>query len=264
MNKTQMIDFLESRFNKCTDDLLEMCQIYLEDSCEDTFEDYYQEFRHVIGASKVMNGVSKLVLFFDEYPDYVFKIPLRGYLRIPEEEEDEYSFAAQRDELCISYDRNEVSCYSDASHCGKYPVMPDDYCETEEYLYGLASKAKVASMFAKTIYLGNIVGVDVYVSNRIAHEYDDCKSRHTSKYNKERARAIFAKSNHKYNKYAELYPDDLAMFICDYGINAAKRLIDFVNENDVTDFHTGNFGIDESGRIKIIDYSGFEDSTVFE
>ena len=263
MNKSEIIDFLKEHFDCCPKNVIEMCQIYTEYDYDEPFKEYYNYFKDAVGASKVMNGISKLVVFFDAYPNYVFKIPFYGYLEIPEADEDDYKDCAALGKLCPWYSRDDIKYYKCASHDNEYPVLNDDYCAAEAYLYTLAKKAKVASMLAKTIYLGKVCGLDVYVSECVPSEYNCNIASKTSKHSVDRARKILTNSNKKYNLYSELYAGELAIFIENYGVNAAKRLINFVNENHIGDFHSGNFGIDANGRIKIIDYSGFYDDEVF-
>ena len=42
------------------------------------------------------------------------------------------------------------------------------------------------------------------------------------------------------------------------GLKEAMRFFTFIEENGLTDLHTGNFGIDAKGQLILFDYSGYD------
>lgn len=72
------------------------------------------------------------------------------------------------------------------------------------------------------------------------------------------------KSRKEYkDSYSELYTTECGVFIETYGRKATQRFIDFIYKEKISDLHTGNYGYDTLGNLKIIDYSGFHDLDVF-
>ena len=263
MDKKKLCNFINSRFNTMSDDLMSMMTVYFEDYNEQDFSDYNDTFKRMTGADKVINGVSKLVLFFEEYPNYVFKIPFQGYYSINECDVDSFKDAAESNCVPEYFNTDDIVLYNHANGKCELPIDESNYCEAEEYFYRIAKKNKISSMFAKTQFLCTVGFIPIYVSNRVESKYSYNKSKHNIKKYNDIANQIVTKSNKKYNTYSELHSVELSSFIADYGINAAKRLIDFINKYNISDFHDGNFGYDKDGRIKIIDYSGFNDDEVF-
>ena len=78
----QLIDFLSTKL--CFDE--ELYSHYYDDCCEED-EDWYEDLRIQCGADCLQHGASKIVLFYDDLPNWVVKLPLVG-----EYYEDEDSF----------------------------------------------------------------------------------------------------------------------------------------------------------------------------
>ena len=67
----------------------------------------YQEIADFVGAEDYKNGASKLVLFFDEFPQYIIKIPLFGCAEV--DYDDYLVTTVSPDELAyIEYEKNGV------------------------------------------------------------------------------------------------------------------------------------------------------------
>ena len=110
--------------------------------------------------------------------------------------------------------------------------------------------------------LMNIFGVPVYVSSCAGKTYSRKKSncRKTDKI----AKAMIDKSRKEHkDSYSEFYTTECGVFIETYGRRATQRFIDFLYKEKISDLHTGNYGYDALGNLKIIDYSGFHDLDVF-
>ena len=78
------------------------------------------------------------------------------------------------------------------------------------------------------------------------------------------AKAMIDKSRKEHkDSYTEFYTTECGVFIETYGRRATQRFIDFLYKEKISDLHTGNYGYDALGNLKIIDYSGFHDLDVF-
>lgn len=71
-----------------------------------------------------------------------------------------------------------------------------------------------------------------------------------------------SRKKHK-NICNEFYVTECSIFIETYGRKATQRFIEFLYQEKISDLHTGNYGYDALGNLKIVDYSGFHDLDVF-
>lgn len=261
MNKSEMLNFLDKKFRNCDPEFLKLSRVYFEDEDEETFYNFIKVIGYDIGTDWVNGGCTKAVFHFDEFKDYVFKIPYIGYYYINDDTEYYKDCAAERrvpEMFCF----DDVVLYKNADNDGAYPVDANDYCAVDEYIYRLARKYKVNQMFTKTTFLGFVCGVPVYVSSCAGKTYSRKKSncRKTDKI----AKAMIDKSRKEHkDSYSEFYTTECGVFIETYGRRATQRFIDFLYKEKISDLHTGNYGYDALGNLKIIDYSGFHDLDVF-
>ena len=261
MNKSKMLNFLDNKFRKCNPEFLKLSQVYFEDDYGDAFCDFLKQIAHTIGADCVHGGCSKSVFHFNEFEDYVFKIPYIGYAYIEDEDTQYYKECAEQERVPTYFCFDDVTLYKNASNDGFYPVDANDYCAAEEYVYRMARKYKVHQILAKTTFLGFVCGIPVYVSANAGKEYNPKKKdSETSKIAKE----MIDKSRKEHNgRCNEFYTTECGVFIETYGRKATKRFIDFLYKEKISDLHNGNYGYDALGNLKIIDYSGFHDLDVF-
>ena len=253
MNFSELASFIDHRISKAEDSTLLGSQVYWDrNGCG---EDYYDRLAIETGARWVKAGCTKVVLFFDEYPDVVFKIPIIGscYVSI-DEYYDSYSLQNYNDDF-ENYNFNEekfskfVNPYHNAICDGSYPIEEDDYCAAEAYLYGAAEEENISELFAATHFLCDSYGVSVYVSKRM--NTDKTVESIASKASIETAKSLLNNT--------ELSTCDIAAVIEQYGLDKAIKLIDFCAAYDIFDFNPGNIGFDDKGRFRIIDYSSFRE-----
>lgn len=188
-------------------------------------------------------GVSKIVFYFSDIPDYVIKIPFQFYYN--------YEYDYKQDDYIETGELEEFS-YAD------YDAPFDnlnlwDYCETEAEYYNIAYFSHVDECFAGTEYLCKIQNHPIYISEKIEFVLSD--NRGTIKPSDK----AFCTAN-KWTVNSE-YGLQKAMpyFIDAYGEEKASEFLRFLNNNPIEDFHSGNFGFDKNGKIKLIDYSGWND-----
>lgn len=261
MNKSEMLTFLDNRFRNCNPEFLKLSQVYFEDEDGDIFLNFIKQLGNSMGADCVHGGCSKSVFHFNEFEDYVFKIPYIGYAYIADEDTQYYKDCAEEERVPSYFCFDDVTLYKNASNDGLYPVDANDYCAAEEYIYRMARKYKVHQMLAKTTFLGFVCGIPVYVSANAGKTYSPKKqSNETSKIAKDMIDK--SRKEHK-DSYSEFYATECGVFIETYGRKATQRFIDFLYKEKISDLHNGNYGYDALGNLKIIDYSGFYDLDVF-
>lgn len=261
MNKSEMLTFLDKKFRDCNPEFLKLSQVYFEDDDGNAFCDFLKQLARTMGADCVHGGCSKSVFYFNEFKDYVFKIPYIGYAYIEDEDTQYYKECAEQERVPTYFCFDDVTLYKNANNDGLYPVDANDYCAAEEYIYRMAHKYKVHQMLAKTTFLGFVCGIPVYVSANAGKMYSPKKqSNETSKI----AKDMIDKSRKEHNDICnEFYTTECSVFIETYGRKATKRFIDFLYKEKISDLHNGNYGYDALGNLKIIDYSGFHDLDVF-
>ena len=205
-----------------------------EDFLDDIYEfieDYHPE------VSWIKNGVSKIVISYNDIPNYVIKVPFKG-----------------RYNDC--YDETEL--FTDASYDKPYTnINTWDYCEAEANCYYDAKEYyDLGDMFAKTEYLGKIEDIPVYISEKITTLVSDTRVINSSEHTEKIAESL----RDKYEIDWEFREGSgLSAFIDCYGEKRTEELVSFLEEYDVSDLHDGNIGYDLYGNVKIIDYSGWYD-----
>ena len=211
-------------------------------------DEYYndeilEDFALEIGA-ECASGVSKMVFFFEEFPDYVIKIPFKG---------------------TSSQDENyEVSIEEEFRGADRYFSIPNvhswDYCETEARYYDLAVLDGVEDFFAGTFFLGTIQKHPVYYSERVENSLDNILWNDDALFADESSSKI---AENLYREYGynstETYTfkNIISYMVEKYGEKRTDSFLHFLKTNHIQDFHDGNFGICSDGSIKIIDYSSW-------
>lgn len=225
-----------------------------ESLCYEIFNDFL-EIQTSVLAEKVRYGKSKLVFFFPEIDDYVFKIPFRGiryysYCGNADEweieYEEDYSFAnsvyeeIEDDELW-----NIADCYSDNDN--------NDYCGVEAVFYKAAELNHVEDAFAGTWYLCKIDGIPIYVSEK-AESCGECFEPYPVGYYDQ----VKEDENLKYLLDAGLGPTNIYSLVRSYTYAEAIKIADFIINNGITDLHDDNVG-KRNGKLVFVDYSGFRE-----
>lgn len=205
------------------------------DNEESDWNEYIEEN---CGACDYATGASKIVLFYNDIENWVVKLPFFG---------DYFESTGE---------------YSDYTEADKYlPVYnTNDYCEAEAYLTEKAVEYGIGDMFAKTYYLGSLNGIPTYISEKV----EETVCGHYGHYEYSRANSA-QETQELYNFYsteldeAGLYYEQptFRYFVDQYGQKKAEKLIQFIMDYNIDDLHSANIGFDKTGKIKLIDYSGF-------
>lgn len=235
--KNHILDIIQDSITdliKDEDDILFSGGGGYEDFLDDIYEfieGYHPE------VNWIKNGVSKIVISYNDIPNYVIKVPFKG-----------------RYNDC--YDETELFTY--ASYEKPYTnINAWDYCESETNCYHDAKEYyDLGDMFAKTEYLGKIEDIPIYISEKITTLMSDTRVRNSSEHTEKIARSL----RDKYEiDWGFCEGKGLSAFIDCYGEKRAEELVSFLEEYDIGDLHEGNIGYDLYGNVKIIDYSGWYD-----
>lgn len=228
--KSELIDFVKHRFKgieKFYDNLWDY-DLDTEEATDRTRQQNYQEIADFVGAEDYKNGASKLVLFFDEFPQYIIKIPLFGYAEI--EYDDYLNVTVSSDKLAyIEYGKN--------------------YCEEEAHIYKEAKAKGIEEFFAKTEFLTTIEGIDIYYSKKVVR---------ASKYELQREKLDEAKSLRNYYE-VDLASSYIAQMLLYTSIDKIKVLLSFIYEHSIWDLIDDNVFIDKDGHVQLVDYSSFDE-----
>lgn len=200
------------------------------------------------GLHEVIKGEADNNEFFEDVKDYADKNGISFFhgaskLVIIDEESDWV--------IKLSYD-----CSVDVDE-----GMESDYCKRELYNYEKACEEGVDKFFAEIHMIGEVDGIEVYLQEKL--KVDDGVEEDVDKIFRDYAYSL----DESY--YDEIEDDDeresiLAddVYEMDEGerieaiFGFEKRLITFIEDNDINDLHSGNFGY-RGADLVIMDYSGW-------
>ena len=156
------------------------------------------------------------------------------------------------------------SYYNDDTNADdeRFVEFDNHYDIITQQIYEKAIKKNVADIFIEQIYLGETIdGTPVYRQEYV-YPCSDEKIHNTTKgsrdlVNQEYKKAIVSAT--KSSSYWNTFRNDwLANVVDCFGLDFIKRLFDFLAENELTDFHEGNYGWRANGDPCIFDYAGYD------
>ena len=173
---------------------------------------------------------------FDEYPQYVVKIPFCG-VRYYETDEDGGTD--------IDYESYFQNCR--------------DYCAKEEEVYSAAQFDEVEDIFAETHFLGYFNEVKLYVAECVGISFFGFSSDDISDKSWDKSTEIREKKGiDKWGGYSSVF-EYLPIIVEQYGAEYAEKLVGFCEDEDIYDLHHGNVAWNSEGKFKFIDYSGYSE-----
>ena len=170
-------------------------------------------------------GETKICLLSDELPDWVIKV---GYTYPGADVED-------RDYCSIEADNYERAVKEDVDEFFAAIYEIYEVCLPEEY--GCNRNA--------VFYIQERAEPDEEKTSSTCHDFlcscCSCKSCENCEY--------CSDDGDDYDRLESLFGKT----------GRIDELFSFINEYDINDLHSGNFGYTKEGKVKIIDYSGYED-----
>ena len=230
--KSELINFVKHRFKgieKFYDNLWDY-DLDSEEVTDRTCHQNYQEIADFVGAEDYKNGASKLVLFFNEFPQYIIKIPLFGCAEVDYDGYLDEDGTVSPDKLTyIEYEKN--------------------YCEEEAHIYKKAKAKGIEEFFAKTEFLITIEGIDIYYSEKVIRAFE---------YKHQKEKVDEARSLR--NCYdVDLPSSYIAQMLVYTSVSKIKVLLSFIREYSIWDLTGDNVFIDKDGYVQLVDYSSFDE-----
>lgn len=216
------------------------------------------------GVCRFDSGVSKGVLFLDDYPNIVVKIPFTG----GSEEHYRSYYTDENGDICITY-----NCYSE-SFDSAWQSLPSrledklvrkwDYCEVEAILFDDACRNGVDAFFAETVFIGYSHGHPVYVQEKARIYEGEAEYKEDEK--EEEAFHLYREIKAELKAYLGIkdcqvmWMHSPSKWIVDfylyYGIKEVAALWKYLEDTGIEDLHNSNVGY-INHRPVITDYASF-------
>lgn len=225
-----------------------------EDEVESIVDDFFYDGESLF--SDVDYGATKFVLFFNKHhhsPE-IQDLSDKMVIKVPMIYDEDYNEpfceadnSVHRMNLFLDEDEDE------------YFESCSDYCNTEAQIYKYLDRRGCAGPLTETFYIGSFNDYPFYGAEKVETCFDYSFSSND--------RAMTPADN----GYKDLVSsgvrydfdcDNLKFSIAkDWGLEVALNLLYFCGKIDVSDIYpTRNCGIDENHKIKIIDYSSYNES----
>lgn len=212
-----------------------------------------------------------------------------------------YTFCADRNEddwysldessFCHTVGFQEISLYNGASKgvivsdeleyvvkipfAARYSGKIADYCKFEYENYCEAKKAKLDNFFAETIFLGEILGVPVYLQEKLDCDEERLSNTHYNLAYNEYCKLFELNTSaaETVEKFQEYYEEEfystgvdgdssmLDLFRLTHSPEEVYAFDNFCNKHCINDLHMGNFGY-RGYEIIAIDFSGYGEKAV--
>jgi hypothetical protein len=132
------------------------------------------------------------------------------------------------------------------------PFIHSDYCKIEKEIYEKANKASLAMFFTKVDLLCETKeGYPIYVAERVSSFYDEDYYDSSSRDSREKANSIMEEAHTYIN-------DEWAGVALEkYGEELFKKFLNFIDDEDINDLHSGNIGFRKDGTPCLLDFSGY-------
>lgn len=230
-------DYLRSQLANINFD--EICWSDYDNSCADFMKE------NLLDCYSVRAGESKCVLFFQKISNlgYCVKIPFLGY-----EDEDENGELYRSNYRYANYIFRAWNDYREKTSSW-------DYCDVEAFISNKAKEWHVDNFFAHTYYLCEINHHPIYVSELADSTMEsNCDYYKSLTYNDSYNKGLEL----KFENYCVIDNYSLGFFVDNYGEEAVKRFLSFLDRFNIGDLYENNIGF-RNGFIKLIDYSDFND-----
>lgn len=199
--------------------------------CDENFEDliYYRSnnfAKELIDIAEdtgytIDFGLSKIMVDFDKHSDWVIKVPrLDGR-------------------------------------------MKQNFCEIEAKNYEAARRVHLDEFFAETYFVDRFFDIPVYVQKRMKIKRQEIDDKLYSYAEENFSCSQDFEDEYDRDDYIQSTIDDFepfdslnAVFSDFYSTEEIEDVARFCVEEEINDFHSGNFGYDEKGMPKLIDFSG--------
>lgn len=234
-----VLRFFSNRLKKLDEvEMLSLQSMFVwEDGADAVIMNYYTKIRDKIGAKWVRCGISKIAFYFEELPDMVLKVPVRGHTYLLENNFGDLETVKEE-----PFD-SAVDFYGDQYNW--------DYCYAEMLLYNSAKRYMVEDFFLPLTFLGTSKKIPVYCQPFVKVSTDGVAVSHDQ-----------IKSGKDMGKKTQtgvvLSGRAIAKFVQTHGERDTERFLKFINNKEIEDLHSQNMGMLD-GKVVLIDYGGYRD-----
>lgn len=133
-----------------------------------------------------------------------------------------------------------------------------NFCELEADYYTKACDNNIAYCFAATYKIGEIDGIPIFMQ-----EYADTNEDMFEDIFANYMESIYSKDDdedeEEYSSRIEEYVEDMENSDRIYAVlgEDSDDIVEFIEEHDINDLHSSNWGVTPDGRFVMIDYSGY-------
>jgi hypothetical protein len=210
------------------------------------------------------NGVTKMVIIFDDDTPFVVKIPFQVECDadVSTHFRDVRASVLSKKSVFTSNDYTTYTTYCYGAALFEGPGERDelernwDYCELEANIWQNANEDGFGECFAKTELVGYVHGYPIYIQTKAQVFENICSSSDTWRkhYTPEQLRRVSSLSEgYCLSKLDEGWLSDFLEY---FGEEIFQNFLDYLNTNDIEDLHAGNVGYIDSVPV-LIDYAGF-------
>ena len=143
---------------------------------------------------------------------------------------------------------------------GRMHIKNQDYCKVELENYLKAYETPIEDCFAWTDFLFNYHGYPVYIMEKVECNEEETEFKAFDAYCSNSLFYLCGDLSREdmYNNFDDSNDRErmIGLLSKEWGEEIAEDFLDFCNENNINDLHSGNFGY-RDGQLVIIDYSGF-------
>lgn len=241
-DKRELWGFIASKVGRLSNaEQDELTWLHLDEDGE-ILDDVYLGIKESMGADWIDCGMTKCTIHFEDYPDIVFKIPFFGHITFY------YKDDAPAEDPELNYGFPE---YSELENSGN--DVEWDYCRTETEIFEKAVKDGVDDFFVPLFHLGGYLGFSFYAQEYVLVGLDEMTF---TREDRDKGTEIREKAEMK----NDIAATQVAKLVAVFGKRKTKHFLDFLREQEIVDLHNGNFGIDNKGKVVLLDYAGyFED-----
>ena len=238
-NYDDVLRFFSNRLKNLDDvEKLSLQSMFVwEENAPEVNIDHYTKIRDKIGAKWMRCGISKIVFYFEELPNMVLKVPVRGHTYLLENNFGDLETVEEKlFDSAVYLDGDEYNW---------------DYCYAEMLLYNSAKRYMVEDFFLPLTFLGTSKKIPVYCQPFVKVSTDGVIVSHGQ-----------IKSGRDMGKKTQteivLSGRAIAKFVQTHGEKDTERFLKFINSKEIEDLHSQNMGMLD-GKVVLIDYGGYRD-----
>lgn len=185
----------------------------------------------------VYMGMTKLVIR-PKKANYVIKIPFTGYYNYNYNE-----YNNDFEEFYLGHEREHSNC-----------------CDQEMALYEDATE-QLRNILLPIEFVGMIDGLKIYIQEKYKTDFDGYEFNMESDAEEKKSTSAQKKICSKISEETKTALSDIfvGLLIQEYGIKNTIDMLEEIEDLEIYDLHSGNYGFGRDNRCVIFDYAGYTD-----